>query len=54
MEEKETRTIVQQLDDIAREICDKYCKWPEQWDEEREGVEIYVGPCKDCPLNRLL
>lgn len=53
MEEKKTKTIVQQLDDIVLEFCNDYCKWPEQWDEEREGVVLWDGPCRDCPLNRL-
>ena len=44
-------TITQQFEEIANEICSKY---PEQWDEEKEGMELCESDiCKNCPLNRL-
>lgn len=51
--EKE-KTISQQFEDITREMCEKYCKWPDLWDEEKEGVELCDSEhCKNCPLNKL-
>lgn len=51
--EKE-KTISQQFEDITREMCEKYCKWPDLWDEEKEGVELCESEhCKNCPLNKL-
>lgn len=47
-------TITQQFEEIVNEICSKYCKYPEQWDEEKEGTELCKSDiCKNCPLNRL-
>ncbi len=42
------------LQGIADEICNKYCKYPETWDEEVEGCELSESDiCKNCPLNFL-
>lgn len=41
------------LEEILTEICDRYCKWPEIWDEEKEGMTLMDAKCADCPLNRL-
>jgi len=50
----EDKTITQQLEEILSEFCDKYCKYPEQWDEEKEGCELVDSEiCKNCPLNRI-
>jgi hypothetical protein len=47
-------SISKQLEEIANEICNNYCKYPEQWDEEKEGCELSESEhCKNCPLNRL-
>lgn len=49
--------ICKQLEHIAYEICDKYCKYPlmpvpegkdEGWLTEQGG------PCENCPLNKLV
>ena len=50
-----SETIALELEHIAAQICDKYCKYPEQWDEEKEGKELYESEiCKNCPLSRLV
>lgn len=50
-----TETIPKILEQVTEEMCDKYCKYPEQWDEEAEGVELSESDiCKNCPLNRLV
>lgn len=47
-------SISKQLEEIANEICEKICKWPDQWDEEKEGCELCESEhCTNCPLNRL-
>jgi len=49
-------TIREQVEKIASEICDNYCKYPNEPGHEddpdwlfREGI-----PCDNCPMNRLL
>ena len=47
-------TISEQIEEIASEICRNYCKYPDTWDEEAEGMELCESDhCKNCPLNRL-
>ena len=29
--DQKLKSIPQILEDIVSEMCDKYCKWPEQW-----------------------
>lgn len=44
------------LDHMAGEICDKYCKWPEQYkDDTGEELEtkLYDEHCEKCPLNMI-
>lgn len=43
-----------ELEHIAAEICNSYCKYPDQWDVEKEGKELCESAiCANCPLNRL-
>lgn len=52
--DQKLKSIPQILEDIVNEMCDKYCKWPEQWDEEAQGCELSESDvCANCPLNRL-
>ena len=46
-------TIPEQLEEIKTEICDRYCKYPDNWDEEKDGELVDSDICRDCPLNRL-
>lgn len=46
----EIKTISQQLNEIAEEFCDKYCKYPTIWDEEKDGELSESEICKNCPL----
>lgn len=42
------------LEDMVKEFCDHYCKYPEQWDEEKEGMELCESEiCENCPCNKL-
>lgn len=48
------KTISEQIEEIKEDICNKYCKYPDTWDEEKEGCELCESDvCKNCPLNRL-
>ena len=39
---------------VSEEICNHYCKWPDQWDEETEGCPLAESEhCQNCPLDRL-
>lgn len=52
---KDLRSTVNEIiEDVAQEICDHYCKYPEQWDAEKEGMELIDSDiCINCPLSRL-
>ena len=50
-EEMNVRVIIEQA---CAEFCDKYCKWPYLWDEEKEGMELCESEhCHNCPTMRL-
>ncbi len=45
------KSITKIIEETAEEMCNNYCKWPEQWDEEKEGFELCESDiCKFCPL----
>lgn len=47
------KTITQQIQEIAEEVCNHYCKYPDLWDEEKEGIELSESDiCANCPLSR--
>ena len=51
---RENRTVVEVLQDIANVMCDKYCKYPDLWDEDVMGAPLQDSEvCKNCPLNIL-
>lgn len=53
--DQKLKSIPQILEDIVSEMCNSYCKWPEQWDEEAQGCELSESDvCANCPLNRLV
>lgn len=42
------------IDEVKDAICTSYCKHPEKWDAEAEGMELFESDiCQNCPLNRL-
>lgn len=48
------KSIREQIDQICEEICNNYCKWPDKWDEEKEGIPLFESDiCANCPLDRL-
>ena len=52
MDKSITYQLLQQIEEIKTEICDKYCRYPFEWsiDDEETLKDKY---CKDCPLTRL-
>lgn len=55
-EEKEKKQTVKQIiDEVTEEMCDKYCKYPGEWDpDEHDGMELFESEiCQNCPLMRL-
>ena len=52
------RTISEQMDDIANEICERYCKYPEIAKTETDDPDLaddllYDKYCANCPLSKL-
>lgn len=47
-------TVSLMYDHIKYQMCDLYCKYPQIWDEEKEGKELCESEiCANCPLNVL-
>lgn len=48
------KSISQMLEEVKGDMCNKYCKYPDTWDEEKEGCELIDSDvCDNCPLNKL-
>lgn len=48
------KSITEQIEEIKAQICDHFCKYPEQWDEEKEEIPLWESEiCENCPLTRL-
>ena len=45
------KVVSEIIEDVKAEICDNYCKYPEQW-VDKEG-EMMDEICKNCPLGKL-
>lgn len=44
----------EEIEAIRNEMCDKYCRYPYEYNEEEEGIPLSDSEiCKSCPLNRL-
>ena len=54
-------TVRETIEKVANEICDHYCKMPEEFNKTHEGnydddnnLEVfYEEYCSKCPLNQL-
>lgn len=51
----DTKTIPQIIEEVSAEICDKYCKYPNEWKpEDHDGKELFESDiCANCPLMKL-
>jgi len=44
-----------ELEEVAGEICDHYCKFPEAYgDREDDNQRMIEEKCNKCPLDRLI
>ena len=48
-------TVTKIIQEVTEEMCDKYCKYPNEWNpEEHDGQELFDSDiCANCPLMRL-
>ena len=51
---EEFETITKQMEWIAEEMCINYCKYPDNWNEERDGELSESDICKNCPIGKLV
>ena len=48
-------TLQELLEEVAGEFCENYCKYPDSWDEEKEGCELSESDiCANCPITKLI
>ena len=43
--------LLEQVEDIKTQMCDHYCKYRDEWDEDDGPIEDVI--CKSCPMTRL-
>lgn len=52
------KAITKQLEEIAENICDHYCKYPEKYSIKEKGDDAYDAllneVCVKCPLNKIM
>ena len=46
-------TISEQLQEIVDMMCNDYCRYPREWNEEEQGELSESEICANCPLNRI-
>ncbi len=52
MKNKE-QTVTRLLEEIVGEICDHYCKYPEQYKDNDDIDEMCAKHCDHCPFNKI-
>ena len=46
--------INETFEEVKVSMCEDYCRYPREWNEEEEGAELIDSEiCRTCPLNRL-
>lgn len=46
--------VIDTIEEVKTEMCNDFCRYPREWDEEKEGMELVESThCQNCPLNRL-
>ena len=55
-----SKTVTEILEEIEKEICDNYCKYPGMYLSEHPGEEVdmledmmYTEICANCPLMKI-
>lgn len=47
-------TVTELIQKIADDFCSRYCKYPDIFDEDKEGCELSESAiCANCPMSRL-
>lgn len=46
-------SVTEIIDEVRERMCNEYCKYPYEWDEEKQGELSESEICASCPLNRL-
>ncbi len=47
-------TVTQVFEEIKNAMCNDFCRYPREWNEEEQGQELCESDvCSACPLNRL-
>ena len=49
---KAKQKVVSVIENVCEEICNHYCKWPEQYGAD-EYEDLLEEKCNFCPLDRL-
>lgn len=49
-----SESIVTEIQNIAEEICDHYCKYPELYKDDEDMAELLDEHCQGCPVNKLV
>ncbi|MCR5755530.1 MAG: hypothetical protein K6G30_12065 [Acetatifactor sp.] len=49
----DSKTITKQIEEIAEDFCTHYCKYPDNWDYEKDGELSESNICNNCPIGRL-
>ena len=48
------KSIAEVIEEVKESICNDYCRYPHEWNEEERGIELCESEiCQNCPLNRL-
>ena len=50
MEENKLKNVTEILEEVKNEICDNYCKYPEEYEDYEDMLK---ERCEDCVLNLL-
>ena len=51
----EQKTIAATLGEIVERFCNDYCRYPREFDEKAEGMELCESEhCANCPTNLLI
>ena len=47
-------SVTEIIEEVKEQMCNDFCRYPREWDEEKEGCELCESEvCTTCPLNRL-
>lgn len=50
------KTVADILGEVIQDMCDKYCKYPEEYVQKygADDERMYDEKCSNCPLNKLV